>query len=133
LFRSTPGPGGGDSSEGGTLEVFGNDDETSVTLTSSADKILVSPHTATETGKLVSGHARVWVTNPQGGSPTTKARLVVYSNSSGTPGVRLAQSDEITIGTGQGVVRNFTFSGSNQITITQGRSEEHTSELQSRE
>src|SRR5690606_15204224 len=116
----TPGPGGGDSSEGGTLEVFGNDDETNVTLTSSADKIIVSPHTATETGKLVSGHARVWVTNPQGGSPTTKARLVVYSNSSGTPGVRLAQSDEITIGTGQGVVRNFTFSGSNQITITQG-------------
>lgn len=107
-------PGGG---EPGTTETFGNIADGGVDqTTSSTTKISISQATATGTGTLVTGHARVWVS---GGSSNT--RLVVYAdNGADAPGVRLAISDDLAVTGTTEAQRDYTFSGINQISITPG-------------
>src|SRR5690606_7976565 len=107
--------GGEDPGGGGDIESFGKQTAGESTTSSTADKLIASPATATGSGTLVAGHGRLWTD-----SGTTKARMVIYSDSSGSPGTRLAVSDEITVGSGAGAVRDFTFSGTNRIQIQSG-------------
>lgn len=101
---------------GGTTSSFGKQTDGASSSTSSADKTAVSKFTATATGTLIAGHARAWMA--AAGSVTVKC--VVYADSSGLPGTRLASSDPITVTSTTEAVRDFTFSGAGQIAITNG-------------
>jgi hypothetical protein len=83
---------------------------------SSTDKLAVSQFTASSgnSGTLTSGGAHVWLS--AAGSSAT--RMVVYADSSGAPGTKLAESAEVTITQTSDVEVGYTFSGGNQITIT---------------
>src|SRR5690606_38041343 len=90
---------GSDSSGGGSGSIvsFGNGSsgEGAETLESGADKLVASSAVATDSRKLVAGHARLWIllpTNWPNPDVTTKARMCIYSNNNGQPGTRLAIS-----------------------------------------
>jgi hypothetical protein len=83
---------------------------------SSTDKIAVSADTAGNTGTLISGAARVWLS----ASGTSNTKMVVYADSSGAPGALLAQSDQVAVTQTANAEVSYTFSGANQITITNG-------------
>jgi hypothetical protein len=101
---------------GGTSSSFGKTTDGASSSASSADKTAVSKFTATASGTLTAGHARVWMATA--GSATVKC--VVYANTGGAPGARLAVSDPITVTSTTEAVRDFTFSGSDQIAIASG-------------
>lgn len=86
------------------------------TTLSSADKMVASSATATASGTLTSGHFRAWLD----AAGSTLSKMVVYADSSGVPGAKLATSDELTITATAESVRDYTFSGANQIAITSG-------------
>ena len=100
---------------GGTTSSFGKQTDGASSSASSADKTAVSSVTAAASGTLTAGHARAWV---DGGSATTKC--VVYANSSGAPGARLASSDPVTVSNTSEAVKDYVFSGANQIAIASG-------------
>lgn len=103
-----PGPTG--------TSTFGKTTDGASSSTSSADKIAASTFTPSSSGTLVAGHARAWLS--ASGSSGTK--LLVYADSSGAPGSLLATSDETVITATTEAVRDYTFSGGNQISITSG-------------
>jgi hypothetical protein len=82
----------------------------------STDKTSVSTFTAAASGTLTGGHARAWLSAT--GTATTK--VVVYSDSSGAPGTRLASSNPVTITQTSEALVDYTFSGADQIAITSG-------------
>jgi hypothetical protein len=83
------------------------------TTSSSGNKTVVSPATASASGTLATGQFRVLIT-----SGTGDLNLVVYADSGGSPGALLAVSDTLTISNTTMAWNVFTFSGANQISIT---------------
>ena len=109
---SATGAGGGS----GSASVLGRSVGGADTTLSSADKMAVSSFVAPAGGTLTSGHFRAWLS----ASGSTLSKMVVYADSSGAPGARLAVSDEITISSTAEGVRDYVFSGANQVTIVAG-------------
>jgi hypothetical protein len=101
---------------GGTTFTVGKTTDGTSSSASSTDKVAVSSAVASNTGTLISGVARLWLS--AAGSAGTK--MVVYADSAGAPGALLATSDEtvLTSTTEAGV--SYTFSSTNQITIVSG-------------
>jgi hypothetical protein len=85
------------------------------TNTSSGNKAVVSPATASGSGTLTAGHFRVSIS-----AGTADVNLVVYADSGGSPGALLAVSDTLTISNTALAWNDFTFSGANQISISNG-------------
>lgn len=83
------------------------------TNTSSGNKAVASPATASGSGTLTAGHFRVSIS-----AGTADVNLVVYADSSGSPGALLAVSDTLTISNTALAWNDFTFSGANQISIS---------------
>jgi hypothetical protein len=113
LAALLPSDGGGGVTP--TIESFGKTTDGTGTTSSSTNKISVSTATPSSSGTLVTGHARVWV---DGGSSNT--RMVIYSDSAGSPATLLAVSDEVVVSATTEAVRDYTFSGAAQIAITSG-------------
>jgi hypothetical protein len=110
---SASGGSGGD----GTASTLGRSTGGDVLTSSSTDKIAVSKFVASAGGKVTAGHFRAWLS----ASGSTLSKMVIYADSSGSPGSRLATSDEITISsTVEDDTQDYVFSGANQITITSG-------------
>ena len=82
------------------------------TTSSSGNKAVVSPHTASGSGTLATGRCRILITTGTG-----DVNLVVYADSGGSPGALLATSDTLTISNTAMAWNDFTFSGANQISI----------------
>ena len=114
-FGATP-PTGGGTGSGGTTTQLGKITDGASSSASSADKTAVSLVTAAADGTLTGGAARAWLSGS--GSATTK--LVVYADSAGAPGARLATSDPETITQTTEAEVAYTFSGAGQIAITSG-------------
>lgn len=100
----------------GVNSTFGKTTDGASSSTSSADKIAASVFTPSESGTLTAGHARVWLS----AAGTSGTRIVVYADSAGAPGALLATSDETVVTAITEAVRDYTFSGANQISITSG-------------
>lgn len=97
------------------MATFGWTDTPSASSASSTDKVAVSLAAPAQTGIVATGHA--WL-SISGGS--TAVRFVIYANNGGTPGTRLAQSDEIVLTGATQALREFVFSGSNKIQVVAG-------------
>lgn len=80
---------------------------------SSQANVIVSPFTTNANGGTVKT-GRFYTKVSSGSALTT---LVIYSNSSGSPGTLLATSDETTVTSTTLTTVNYTFSGANQITL----------------
>jgi hypothetical protein len=107
----TGGTGGG----GVTTSTLGKTDDGGSTTSSSTDKMSASSFVASATGTLVAGYARAWVT-----SESTETRIAVFADSGGAPGTCLAVSDELVISATSEALRDYTFSGANQVELTSG-------------
>lgn len=83
---------------------------------SSADAKIATPITAVGSGTLRELHARLYV----GGSGSTVAKPVIYSDNSGSPDALLAEGDELSITNNTEQELTFTFTGAAQIDITAG-------------
>jgi hypothetical protein len=104
------------SSGGGSVSTVGQTANSGSSSSSSSDKTVLSKFTAGVTGTLTGGHARLSLS--ASGSASTS--LVVYADSAGAPGARLAQSALVSVtGTTEAVV-NYVFTGTNQVAITNG-------------
>ncbi|HEX2551021.1 MAG TPA: heparin lyase I family protein [Nocardioidaceae bacterium] len=101
---------------GGTTSHFGKQTSGASSSASSADKTAVSSATASASGTLTAGHARVSLSGS--GSATTKC--VLYANSGGAPGARLATSDPVTITNTSVATIDYVFSGAAQVAVTSG-------------
>jgi len=112
LYRfSTTGTAGG----GGASATVGKTGVGDATTLSSADKMVASRFTCDTAGTLAEGHARAWLDS----SGSTTSKMVVYADSDGAPGAKLATSDQITISTTTaGTIQNYVFSGGAQIALT---------------
>lgn len=108
--------GGSTGSGGGSLTSLGKTSDGASATSSSADKTAVSSAVASASGTLTAGHARAWLSAT--GSAVTKC--VVYANSAGAPGTRLATSNPVTITQTAEAVVDYTFTGADAITITSG-------------
>lgn len=97
------------------MPTLGKTSDGAANSVSSTVKTAVSLHTAAADGVLTAGHARVWVSV----EPAT-VRFVVYADDNSNPGVRLAQSDEVTVSATSEAVVDFTFSGANRISLANG-------------
>lgn len=106
------------SGGGGSLSQLGQTSNSGSSSTSSSDKTVLSRFTASTTGTLVTGHARLWLS--ASGSAATS--LCVYSDVSSAPGTRLAQSTVVSVTNTTEDEIDFVFTGGNQITITNGTS-----------
>lgn len=104
------------SSQGGAAITVGKSADGASSSASSTDKIAVSLVSPSATGTVTSGHARAWLSAT--GSSATK--VVIYADSASAPGALLAVSDEETITLTAEAVTDYTFSGGNQIVLTQG-------------
>jgi hypothetical protein len=106
----------GGGTPGGATVSLGKTTDGTQTTSSSTTKITVSTFTATSSGTLTAGHARVWL-NSAGSAGT---RVVVYADSAGAPGALLAVSDEVVVTATTEAVRDYTFSGTAQAAIVSG-------------
>lgn len=114
LIATTGTPGGGGSS----TTSFGKQTDGASNSASSTDKMAVSLFAATATGTLTAGHARAWMS----ATGSTSTRMVVVSDVAGVPTTVLAVSDALTVSATTEGLRDYTFSGGNQITIASGTS-----------
>jgi len=105
----------GTVSSGSTTSQLGKITNGTQTSSSSANKTVVSKFTATATGTVTTGHARLWVD-----SGTASVEMVVYADASGSPGSLLGLSDTLTVSNTTEVLQNFTFSGTQQTGISAG-------------
>lgn len=99
------------------MTVLGKNTAGSTTTSSSGNKAVVSPVTASVTGKVLSGGFKVAVDTGTG-----SAVVCVYADSSGAPGALLAISNTITITNTTSAFLTTTFTGTNQIILTSGTS-----------
>lgn len=84
---------------------------------SAGDEVRVSSYLANNgSGVLQSGYGRIKLSS----AGSLKGRMVVYSDVAGTPTTLLATSNEVTVTNTSYQNVNFTFTGANQITITNG-------------
>lgn len=84
--------------------------------TNSADRKYVYSATPASSGTVTGGTARVWLS----GAGTSNSKLVIYSDSAGSPDALLATSDEVAITNTSEQAVAYAFSGGNQISITSG-------------
>lgn len=97
------------------MTILGKNTAGSATGTSSGNKAVVSPVTASVTGKVLSGGVKIDIDSGSG-----SVAIVVYADSSGAPGALLAASNSMTITNTSSAFETATFSGANQITVTAG-------------
>ena len=95
---------------------FGLTANNASTQTQSADRKYVYSATPASSGTVKGGVGRVWLS----AAGNSQARLVIYSDSAGSPNALLAQSDQVTISNTSEAAQSFSFSGANQIAITSG-------------
>lgn len=81
----------------------------------SSDVKFVSTGSPGSNGTVLSLTARLWVS-----SVATVAKGVIYADSGGNPGARLAVSDEVAISNTSEEAMVFNFSGGDRIAVTQG-------------
>lgn len=109
----------GSSSGGGTTAPvttqLGNTTDSASTSASSGDKTSVSKFTATASGKVTAGHARMFVD-----TGTAQVKLCIYADSSGVPGAKLSESAVLTLSATVETQQDFTFTGANQVDIVTG-------------
>ena len=103
-------------STGGGVGTTGKIDDSASSSASSTDKLAVTQASPTATGKVTAGHARVWLSS----AGSTNTKLLIYADSAGAPGALLAVSDQLAVSATTEAVRDYVFSGGNQITVTQG-------------
>ena len=106
----------GTVSSGTTITQLGKTTNGASTSSSSANKTVVSKATSSVNGVVTAGHARLWVDTGSASS----VRMVVYSDSSGLPGSLLGSSDAITVSNTSEELKDFTFSGAQQASISNG-------------
>jgi hypothetical protein len=100
----------------GSTSTVGQTANNASSSSSSSDKTVLSKFTAGASGTLSAGHARLSL--DAAGSASTA--LVVYADSSGVPGARLAQSGLVSVTSTTEALVNYTFTGANQVAITNG-------------
>ena len=98
-----------------TVTQLGNTANGASQSTSSANKTVVSKATASVTGTVTAGHARLWVD-----SGSASVRMCIYSDSSGDPSSLLGLSDALTISNTTEAERDFVFSGAQQAETSVG-------------
>lgn len=84
--------------------------------TFSGDRIYVCSATPASSGTVTAGSGRVRITS----AGSTKAKVIIYSDSGGEPNAPLAVSDEVTVDWTSSTDTSFPFSGANQISVTGG-------------
>lgn len=84
--------------------------------TFSGDRLYICQATPGSSGTVTNGRGRVRIT----ATGSTKAKMVIYSDSSGEPNTILAVSDEVTVDWTTSTETNFASSGANQISIVSG-------------
>lgn len=103
------------TSRNGATTTFGKATNGTSSASSTALKLVLSKFTATQTGILSKGTARVWV---DGGSVASK--YCIFSDNAGSVNYKLAESDITNItGTVEAEV-DYTFSNSQEITVVNG-------------
>lgn len=95
---------------------FGQTSDNGNTQTFSADRMYLSSASPATSGTITSATCRNWISSA-GSYPS---KVVVYSNSAGTPVTFLAESDEVTITSTTEAANVYSFSGANQISVTAG-------------
>lgn len=98
------------------MATFGKTTDGTNVQTFSGDRIYLSTATPSSSGTVTSGNGRVRLTS----AGSTKIKMVIFSDSAGSPNTYLAQSDEVTVNWTTVTDTNFPFSGANQISITSG-------------
>lgn len=98
-----------------TITQLGNTTDDTASTSSSANKTVVSKFTASASGTVTAGHARLWVD-----TGTASPQMVVYSDSSGSPGTLLGLSNAITVSNTTKALKDFTFSGAQQASVVAG-------------
>lgn len=106
---------GGTVTSSSTTVQMGKQTDGTGSSTSSANKTIVSKFTASNTGNITGGHARLWID-----TGSASVQMCVYSDSSGTPSSLVALSDAITLSGTTEAQRDFTFSGAQQFGLTTG-------------
>lgn len=94
----------GKTTDGGS---FGN---------TSTDAIRISRYFSPLAGVVTSGTTRVHLTS----AGSSNLKMVIFSDNAGNPDTRLAVSDEVVLTATAEAGVDFTFSGSQQITLSQG-------------
>jgi hypothetical protein len=107
---TVPGTGGG-----GAGTNVGKTTNGTGTSASTANKTVVSKFTASASGTLDNGHARLWVSS--GSAPV---EMIVYADSSGVPGALLAKSGTVSVTNTAEADKAFAFTGANRVAITSG-------------
>lgn len=103
-------------SSGGAAGAVGKADDSAASSASSTDKMALTQVSSTVTGTVTAGHARAWLSTA--GSVGTK--VVIYLDAADQPGALLATSDETTITATTEGVRDYVFSGGNQVQLLAG-------------
>lgn len=97
---------------------FGQTSDNANTQTFSADRMYLSTASPATSGTITSATCRNWV-SATGSYPS---KVVMYSDSGGTPVTFLAETDELTISATSEQANTYNFSGGNQISVTAGTS-----------
>ena len=105
----------GTVSGGTTTTQLGKTTNGTQTSPSSANKTVVSKATASVTGTITAGHARLWVD-----SGSASVEMCVYSDSGGAPGSLLGLSDTLSVTNTTEAQKDFTFTGAQQATVVVG-------------
>jgi hypothetical protein len=97
------------------MATLGKTSAGATTTTSSGNKTVVSAFTADTTGDVDTGYVRVRVD-----TGTATVRVVIYADSSGSPGALLAETDPITVTNTTSSFQSAAFTGANIITLNNG-------------
>jgi hypothetical protein len=100
----------------GSTSTVGQTANNAASSSSSSDKTVLSKFTAGATGTLSAGHARLSIS----ATGSASSALVVYADSAGVPGARLAQSGLVTVTSTTETLVNYTFTGADRIAVTNG-------------
>lgn len=98
------------------MATFGQTSNNANTQTFSADRIYLSTATPATSGTVTAGKGRNWVS----AAASPGCRIVIYSDSGGSPDTLLATSDEVIISNTTEQENTFAFSGAEQISIVGG-------------
>jgi hypothetical protein len=107
------GAGVNQTSSGNT---FGKTTDGTSSSASSQSRLFVSLAIPTQSGVVQTGHARVFIS----GAVSVPAKFIIYADSGGAPGVKLAESNIVTVTETTETLKEFSFSGGNQITVSAG-------------
>lgn len=97
------------------MPTFGKTDVGASSSASSSNKAAVSAATPASSGTVDS--AKAWLSIDSG---STTSKFCIYADSAGSPGAKLAESDEITISNTTQAELTFNFSGANRIGVVSG-------------